>query len=550
MQAMQHTPRSFDAVELELLWRRLISLVDEAAAALVRTSFSTLVRESYDFSCIVTDARGQSLVQATESIPSFIGTLPETVKHFLRFFPAEALQPGDVLITNDLWLGTGHLPDITVAKPIFRDGRLVAFSASTAHAPDIGGKIRSPEPREVFEEGLQIPPMKLMRAGQSDETLIALIRKNVRTPEQTMGDLWAQVVALDVMEERLKILMDQAELDDLSDLAREVQARCEMAMRNAIAALPDGTYRSELQTDGLMDRPVTIRMALTIEGERIHVDYTGTDPQVDRAINCALCYTYAMTMYGVKVCTTPTLPNNEGAWRPISVTAPAGCIVNPVFPASGGSRMLIGHYLPMLVFGCLGQVVPERVMAATGSPMWGMNQSGVNAAGRPYANMFFFNGGMGGNVRGDGISCLSWPSNVSSTAVEISEHIAPIRIHHKRLRPDSGGPGRHRGGLGQEILIESRSETPIAVSFLAERTIFPAFGIEGGKAGAPGVLRINGEKVDPKRQYVLQRGSRTSLPATSPIWHPTVDERARGTNNGDWGWKAVTNGEGSNHAAT
>ena len=522
---MQHTPRSFDAVELELLWRRLISLVDEAAAALVRTSFSTLVRESYDFSCIVTDARGQSLVQATESIPSFIGTLPETVKHFLQFFPAEALQPGDVLITNDLWLGTGHLPDITVAKPIFHGGRLVAFSASTAHAPDIGGKIRSPEPREVFEEGLQIPPMKLMRGGQPDETLIALIRKNVRTPEQTMGDLWAQVVALDLMEERLLVLMHQAGLDDLSDLAREVQARCETAMRAAIAALPDGTYRSQLQTDGLMDKPVTIRMALTIAGDRIHVDYAGTDPQVDRAINCALCYTYAMTMYGVKVCTIPSLPNNEGAWRPISVAAPEGCIVNPVFPASGGSRMLIGHYLPMLVFGCLGQIVPERVMAACGSPMWGMNQSGVNAAGKPYANMFFFNGGMGGNVRGDGISCLSWPSNVSSTAVEISEHIAPIRIHHKRLRPDSGGPGRHRGGLGQEILIESRSETPIAVSFLAERTIFPAFGIEGGQAGAPGVLRINGEKVDPKRQYVLQRGETVLLATPGGGGHGDPAER-------------------------
>jgi N-methylhydantoinase B len=522
---MQHTPRRFDAVELELLWRRLISLVDEAAAALVRTSFSTLVRESYDFSCIVTDAQGQSLVQATESIPSFIGTLPETVKHFLRFLPAESLQPGDVLITNDLWLGTGHLPDITVAKPIFRNGRLVAFSASTAHAPDIGGKIRSPEPREVFEEGLQIPPMKLMRGGRPDETLIAIIRKNVRTPEQTMGDLWAQVVALDLMEERLKVLMDQAGMDDLSDLAREVQARCETAMRAAIAALPDGIYRSELQTDGLMDKPVTIRMALTIAGDRIHVDYTGTDPQVDRAINCALCYTYAMTMYGVKVCTTPTLPNNEGAWRPISITAPEGCIVNPAFPASGGSRMLIGHYLPMLVFGCLGQVVPERVMAATGSPMWGMNQSGVNAAGKPYANMFFFNGGMGGNVRGDGISCLSWPSNVSSTAVEISEHIAPIRIHHKRLRPDSGGPGRHRGGLGQEILIESRSDTPIAVSFLAERTIFPAFGIEGGKAGAPGVLRINGEKVDPKRQYVLRRGETVLLATPGGGGHGDPTER-------------------------
>jgi N-methylhydantoinase B/oxoprolinase/acetone carboxylase alpha subunit len=226
-------------------------------------------------------------------------------------------------------------------------------------------------------------------------------------------------------------------------------------------------------------------MALTIAGDSIHIDYGGTDPQVDRAINCALCYTYAMSVYGVKVCTSPTLPNNEGAFRPIAITAPEGCIVNPSFPASGGSRMLIGHYLPMLVFGCLGQIVPERVMAACGSPMWGMNQSGVRAVApgeksQPYANMFFFNGGMGATMQGDGQSCLSWPSNVSSTSVEISEHLAPLRFHYKRLRPGSGGPGRHRGGLGQEILIESRSTSPIAVSFLAERTVFPAFGIEGG----------------------------------------------------------------------
>ncbi|MBL6456663.1 hydantoinase B/oxoprolinase family protein [Belnapia sp. T6] len=503
--------RTFDAVELELLWRRLISLVDEAAAALVRTSFSTLVRESYDFSCIVTDAEGRSLVQATESIPSFIGTLPATVKHFLRFFPPEALSPGDVLITNDIWLGTGHLPDITVAKPIFCDGRLVAFSASTAHAPDIGGKIRSPEPREVFEEGLQIPPLKLMRGGAVDETLVAMLRQNVRTPDQTLGDLWAQVVALDLMEDRLLALMGGYDLPDLTDLAGEIQGRCEAAMREAIRALPDGTYRSELQTDGLLDRPITIRMALTVAGDEISMDFTGTDPQVDRAINCAMCYTYAMCMYGVKVCTDPGLPNNEGAWRPIKVEAPAGCIVNPVFPASGGSRMLIGHYLPMLVFGCLGQVVPDRVMAACGSPMWGMNQSGLRADGRPYANMFFFNGGMGGNMRGDGVTTLSWPSNVSSTSIEISEQIAPLRFHHKRLRPDSGGPGQHRGGLGQEILVENLSPTPVAISFLAERTIFPAFGIEGGLPGAPGELRINGERTDPKRQYVLQRGDTVQL---------------------------------------
>lgn len=507
--------REFDPIELELLWRRLISAVDEAAVAMVRTSFSTLVRESYDFSCVITDETGQSLVQASESIPSFIGTLPETVKHFLRFFPPDKLEPGDVLITNDIWLGTGHLPDITLAKPIFKDGKLIAFSATTAHAPDIGGKIRSPEPREVFEEGLQIPPMKMIAGGRTDETLVAIIRKNVRTPDQTMGDLYAQIVALDVMEDRLRVLMDAYALADLTDLAREIQGRCETAMRAAIRELPDGTYHSELKTDGIMETPITMKLKLTIKGDEIFMDFAGTDAQVDRAINCALCYTTAMAMYGVKVCTSPNLPNNEGAFRPISLSAPAGCIVNPQFPAPGGSRMLIGHYVPMLVFGCLGQIVPERVMAACGSPMWGMNQSGVRpdgkGGGKPYANMFFYNGGMGGNSQRDGITCLSWPSNVSSTSIEISEHVAPLRFHHKKLRQDSGGAGKQRGGLGQEILIESRSASPIAVSFLAERTIFPAFGIEGGKDGAPGELRINGKKTDPKKQYVLQKGDTVSL---------------------------------------
>jgi N-methylhydantoinase B len=266
-----------------------------------------------------------------------------------------------------------------------------------------------------------------------------------------------------------------------------------------------------LQTDGILGTPITLRMALTIRGDEITMDFAGTDAQVDRAINCAMCYTYAMCMYGVKVCTEPHLPNNEGAFRAITVTAPPGCIVNPVFPASGGSRMLIGHYLPMLVFGCLGQVVPERVMAACGSPMWGMNQSGVRADGKPYANMFFYNGGMGANHQGDGIACLSWPSNVSSTSIEVSEHIAPLRFHHKKLREESGGPGARRGGMGQDILIEVRSPTPIAVSFLAERTVIPAFGVEGGGAGATGALHINGEKVDPKRQYVLRAGETIQL---------------------------------------
>ena len=360
---------SFDAATLQVLWTRLIACVDEAAAALVRTSFSTLVRESHDFSCVITDEQGQSLVQATRSIPSFIGTLPGTVKHFIKEFPPETLYPNDVLITNDLFQGTGHLPDVTVAKPIYYQGQLVGFAASTAHAPDIGGKIRSPEPREVFEEGFQIPIMKLQEKGKTNDTLVKLLRKNVRTPDATVGDLWAQIVALDMMEARVIELLKSYGFQRLRPLAEEIQGRCERAMRQAISELPDGVYHSSLQTDGLLDKPIHLEMALTVKGDTIDIDYAGSDPQVDRAINVCMCYTYALTVYGVKCCTIPNLPNNESAFRPITLRAPEGCVVNPVFPTAGGSRMLIGHYLPALVFGCLGRLVPERVMAACGSPM-------------------------------------------------------------------------------------------------------------------------------------------------------------------------------------
>ena len=518
---------SFDAATLQVLWTRLIACVDEAAAALVRTSFSTLVRESHDFSCVITDEQGQSLVQATRSIPSFIGTLPGTVKHFIKEFPPETLYPNDVLITNDLFQGTGHLPDVTVAKPIYYRGKLVGFAASTAHAPDIGGKIRSPEAREVFEEGFQIPIMKLQERGKTNDTLVKLLRKNVRTPDATVGDLWAQIVALDMMEARVIELLKSYGFQRLRPLAEEIQGRCERAMRQAISELPDGVYHSSLQTDGLLDKPIHLEMALTVKGDTIDIDYAGSDPQVDRAINVCMCYTYALTVYGVKCCTIPNLPNNEGGFRPITLRAPEGCVVNPVFPTAGGSRMLIGHYLPILVFGCLGKLVPERVMAACGSPMWGVNQSGVNRAGKPYANMFFYNGGMGATYRRDGTACLSWPSNVSSTPVELSEQIAPLRFKYKRLRPDSGGAGKFRGGLGQEVFIESRSDGLIAVSFLAERTIIPAFGIEGGQPGAVGVLKVNGEQTDPKKQYVLKRGDTVYLATPGGGGHGDPSQRSR-----------------------
>ena len=238
-----------------------------------------------------------------------------------------------------------------------------------------------------------------------------------------------------------------------------------------------------------------------------------------------MCYTFALTAYGVKCCTIPHLPNNEGSFRPITVRGPEGCVVNPVFPASGATRMLVGHYLPALVFACVGEVVPERVMAACGSPMWGMNQSGIGKDGRPFANLFFFNGGMGASYRRDGPSVLSWPSNVSCTPVELCERTSPFRIRYKRFRPDTGGAGRFRGGLGQEILLENRSPSPVAVGFLAERTIYPAFGIAGGGPGAPGAVEIDGDPANPKRQHIIKTGSTVRLATPGGGGHG--DPRAR-----------------------
>jgi N-methylhydantoinase B len=501
------TASRFDAVTLEVLWTRLISIVDEAAKAIVRTSFSTLSNEANDFACVLTDARGGALAQNTGSIPSFIATLPATVRHFLARMGPDGMRPGDVLITNDPWMGTGHLSDVCVLKPIFHRGRLVAFSATTSHMPDIGGRVRAIEAREVFEEGFHIPLTKLVREGRTDETLVELLRANVRTPDQTAGDIWAQAGANGLMERRLVALLEDYRLDSIEALADELFTRAERAMRTAIKAVPDGTYRYALRSDGV-GQPYDFRLALTVAGDEIVADYTGTSPSQPRAINCVLAYTYAMTAYAVRCALLPTLANNEGMYRPVRVEAPEGCLLNPRFPAAVVSRSNTGHYVPVLVLGALHQVIPDRVMAAAGSPLWAVTQSGVAADQRPYTNVLFFNGGMGATASKDGESVTSWPSNISSTPVEVAERNGPLFFHHKRLRPGSGGAGRFRGGLGQEVLIESESETPITLSFMAERTGFPAPGFAGGGDGGLGDVQINGRSIDHRVQHVVTKGDR------------------------------------------
>ena len=519
-------PDRFDAVTLEVLWRRLVSAVDEASAALVRSAFSTVLRESDDFSCVITDERGRSIAQATKSIPAFIGALPATVKHFLRHYGEEGLAPGDVLITNDPWMGTGHLFDVTVAKPIFASGRLIGFSASTAHASDIGGSLDAHSVKDVFEEGLQIPIMKLFRRGAVDESVMALIRANVRVPDQVIGDLLAQVNALNVMEARVLGLLGEFSLDRLTGLADEICSRSERAMREGIRALPDGTYRYAFDTDGSTE-PVHVEVAVKVDGDRVNIDFAGSSPQVRAPINVPYPYTYAFTAYAIRCVIGSAVPNNDGSFAPITVQAPPGSILNNVFPSSGGQRVCTGHYLPVGVFCALAKAIPERVAAGAGSPLWSFVLSGVRE-GRPFATKVFMNGGMGATAQHDGANVLSWPSNVSATPVEMVEQLSPMRFSFKRIRTDSGGAGQFRGGNGQEMQIESVSEQPVYVTFNADRTRHPAPGIAGAAPGACGEILLHGEKKDSRAHLRLHKGDKLLIrtPAGGGFGRPEARDPA------------------------
>ena len=496
---------ALDAVTLELVWTRLISAVDEAAKAIVRTSFSTLSNEANDFACVLTDAKGHSLAQNTGSIPSFIGTLPATVRAIMAAHPPTEMLPGDIYITNNPWIGTGHLNDISLVRPIFHEGRLVAFGATTSHVPDIGGRIRSTEARELFEEGFHIPPMILLRDGQVDRTLITLLRTNVRTPDQTEGDVWAQVSALALIDNRIMRTLDDHGLPNLETVAREIFDRSEAEMRRRIAALPEGTWHYAMQTDG-MEQPFTFAVAITLRGGEIFFDFAGTSPQQPRAVNCVLAYTSAMTVFAIKSLLLPELPNNEGIFRPLHISAPEGSILNPRYPAPVGGRAATGHYVPPLIFGALASVLPDKVRAAPGSPIWIMNINGTDLRGRTFANVLFFNGGTGAGATQDGVSAISWPSNISATPIEVAERTAPVLIHHKALVDGSGGTGRHDGGRGYEMVVEIEADN-VGTVFVTERLKYGAPGMAGGGAGALGAVLVDGEPIDTRRQQTLMRGN-------------------------------------------
>ena len=492
-----------DPILLEVLWNRLVSVVEEQARALMRTSFTSVVREAGDLSAGLFDRRGRMVAQAVTGTPGHVNAMATSAHHFLEAFPVETLRPGDALVTNHPWQTSGHLNDFTVMTPIFRGGELVAFFGNCCHALDLGGRGFGADGRQVYEEGLFLPISRLFAGGEPNEELLRVVRANVRTPFEVVGDLYAQAGSNEVGGARLKEMMEEFDLADIESLSDEVCSRSEHAMREAITGIPDGVYEHRTSTDGF-DEPIELVVAVRVEGDEIVVDYEGSSPQSERGINVVLNYTTAYTTFGVKCAISPDVPNNDGSFRPIRVTAPEGSILNAQHPAPVGGRHIIGHFLPGLVHGALAKVVPERVLAQGADSLWNTQITGQKTDGEPFTYVFFSGGGMGARPESDGLSATAFPSGIRGVPAEVIESISPVVMHKRELRPDSEGAGRHRGGFGQEMELGVRGEDggpSWNLSAMYDRTRYPAPGMLGGSDGAAGsVGTASGETLHPKRQ--------------------------------------------------
>ena len=469
-----------DVVNLDVMWNRLINTATEQRKALLRTAFSTVLRESEDCAAGVFDVAGNLMAQAPSGTPGQINSMATCIGNFLEVFPLETLRPGDVLITNHPWKTAGHLNDITVLTPVFRRGRPVGFFGSCAHSLDIGGRGFSSDSRSLYEEGLFIPFAKLVDAGRLNELVLDFVRHNVRSADLVIGDIMAQVTCNAIGGERLVALMDEFELDDLEELSAEIVGRSERVLRDAIRRIPDGRYEAEVVSDGL-DEPIRIRCAVVVSGDEMLVDYAGSSPQVPWGINVPLCYTASYSIYGLKCVLAPGVPNNAGTFRAIRVTAPPGSIMNALPPAPVAGRHIIGNFQPLAIYKALAPVVPARVIACS-SVLWITTVQGSSPRD-PFTLTFFSSGGMGARPDKDGLSATSFPGNIAMTPVEMIEAVSPIVVHEKTLRADSAGPGQWRGGLGQSFRFGLRTLAPFVVNTMCDQISEEPYGLNGGAAG-------------------------------------------------------------------
>jgi N-methylhydantoinase B len=478
--------KAIDPITLEVIWNRFMSVANEQQDTLIRTAFSTIVRESQDLACGLFDTKGRMIAQSLSGTPGHINAMATSMKHFLSAFPPEKLGPGDVLITNDPWQTAGQINDITITTPIFRGGKLVALFANTCHSADIGGRILSAEAREVFEEGLRIPIMKLFERGEPNQTLMQIVRANVRQPDEVIGDFYAQTACNETGGRALLEMMGEFELDSIDAVAEEIIRRSETAVRAEIAKLPSGEWANETWSDGF-EEPIVVRCTVKVAGDEIFIDFAGSSPQSTRGINVVLNYTHAYASFAIKAAICPDVPHNEGSFRPVHVSAPPGSILNALDPAPVASRQVIGHFIPSAIFAALSGALPGRLMAPGADPIWLSVWRGQNP---PFTLTVFQVGGTGARPTKDGLNAVGFPSGVAGVPAEVIESLSPVVMKRRQLRPNSGGAGEWRGGLGQLTEFTRRGEGRWSVSSIADRTAYPAPGLLGGQAGATGEVAL------------------------------------------------------------
>ncbi|TPG55696.1 hydantoinase B/oxoprolinase family protein [Roseomonas nepalensis] len=510
-------PAALAAIQRQIQWNRLIAVVEEQAQIMIRTAFSTTVREAGDLSAGVFDLRGRMLAQAVTGTPGHVNSMMESVGHFLAKFPAETMRPGDHYITNDPWLGTGHLHDLTVVTPAFRNGAIVALFANTAHVIDVGGLGMGPEGRSVFEEGLYIPIVKCFDQGRANETFFDILRAGTRTPAELEGDVYSLCACNDAGARRLVEMMDEYGMEAIDELAESIFEASSRATLAEIARLPRGEFASEIRSDGY-EALVTLRARMTIAEDHIAVDYAGTTGLSGRGINVPAAYCRAYACFGIKCVVAPEVPNNWASLLPFRMTIPEGCILNAPRPFPVSVRHVVGQLLPDLMMGCLHQAVPDRVVAEGSSCLWnpplrgGGQVSGAEAELPDFEVITFNSGGTGARPGQDGLDGTAFPSGVRTMPVEATENVAPVVFWKKELRAGSGGPGRTRGGLGQVMEIGARDDAEFAVNAIFDRVANAPRGRDGGGDGAPGWVGLtDGTPLRTKGYQVIPRGKRLRL---------------------------------------
>lgn len=526
-------------IQKQVMWNRLIAVVEEQAQTMIRTAFSTTVREAGDLSAGVFDLKGRMMAQAVTGTPGHVNSMSESVGHFLRKFPAETMHPGDHYITNDPWLGTGHLLDLTVVTPAFHNGRIVGLFANTAHVIDIGGLGMGPEGRSVFEEGLYIPIVKCFDRGRPNETFFDFIRAGSRLPVELEGDVYSLCACNDAGARRLIEMMDEFNMPDLDGLADYIFEHSLAATESEIARVPKGTYAAEVFSDGY-DETVALRAAMTVRDDAIEVDFAGTSGLSSRGINVPPAYCRAYSSFGIKVVVAPEIPNNWASLAPFRMKIPEGCILNAPRPYPVAVRHVIGQMLPDLMMGCLVQAVPERVAAEGASSLWipplrgGASISGQSRSNRPVVADFeivtFNSGGTGARPALDGLNATAFPSGVRTMPVEATENVAPIIFWRKELRPDSGGAGRTRGGVGQIMEIGTTGDLEFACNAVFDRVANPPRGRAGGGDGAAGRVELkSGKTLRTKGLQIVPDGDRLMLmlPGGGGMGDPSERDLAR-----------------------